>query len=425
MKILVIGNGGREHAICRALRTGADKPDLFIAPGNPGTAELGRNVAIAVTDVTALTAFAQHEGIDLVIPGPEAALCAGIADALAKVGIPCCGPTQAAAQLEASKVFTRELAARLHLPSPMFARAHDDASLRAALARFGNAPPVLKADGLASGKGVFLPDTFDDCLRIGQALLAGSLGTAGASLVLEERLQGPEASLFFACSGIDAVALPHARDHKRLQDGDRGPNTGGMGAISPNPGIHPALEASVRATMVLPTLRALQDAGTPFCGFLFLGLMLTDDGPKLLEYNVRLGDPEAQAVLPRLADGELLRLCRATAAGALAGFTLAQDDRATCAIVLAAAGYPDTPRHGDALCVGPELVQDDRWLVHAGTEDDAGILRTSGGRIAAVVARAATPELARQRAYEGVAHVQFDGMQWRRDVGTYETKDLV
>lgn len=417
MKVLVIGNGGREHAMCRALQSGVPRPTLLCAPGNPGTATCGTNVPVAVDDVAGLVALAQREKVDLVIPGPEAALVVGVADAMRTAGIPCCGPGAIPAQLEASKLFTRQLAMRLKLPSPEYAVVGDATTLASVLEAWPGGVPVIKADGLAAGKGVFLPETVAEAGAIGRRLLDGELGNAGTTLVLEERLYGSEASLFYACSGRHAISLPHARDHKRLLDGDAGPNTGGMGAISPNPGLTESLEEDVLRHIVQPTLDALANDGAPFCGFLFVGLMLTERGPKLLEFNVRLGDPEAQAILPRLAAGEFLRLCEATAKGGLDGFVLNVDPRPTCAVVLTASGYPEAPRRGDSIQVNGALESAHRWLIHAGTRQGDDGLQTAGGRVAAVVAQGNTADEARKLAYAGVALVRFDGAHVRHDIG--------
>ena len=246
------------------------------------------------------------------------------------------------------------------------------------------------------------------------------MGEAGSLIVLEERLFGVEASLFYACNGLEAVALPHARDHKRLLDGDEGPNTGGMGAISPNPEITPELQEQVFKECVLPTLKALKDGGMPFRGFLFGGFMLTQKGPKLLEYNVRLGDPETQAILPRLPDGAFLDLCLKTATGNLEGLTIQETPEATCAIVLAAAGYPESPRKGDAIEVNEAISANSSWLIHAGTKTEDSTLKTSGGRVAAVVSKGETPEHARNGAYDALKHVSFDGVQYRQDIGSHK-----
>jgi phosphoribosylamine--glycine ligase len=411
-KILVVGQGGREHAICRAL-AGAE---LIAAPGNPGMADHARCVAIAVTDVTKLVELARDERVDLVVPGPEAALVAGLADALAAARIACCGPTRAAAQLEGSKAFMREVAAAAGVDGPRFQVVRNVAELDAAMAAMPGLP-VVKADGLAAGKGVVLPDTRDACFSEACAYLAGSLGDAGRTVVLEERLTGVEASLFYACDGMHLVPLPHARDHKRVFDNDKGPNTGGMGAMSPNPAIDAARELHVREQVVMPVARELKKRGTPYVGFLYAGVMLTPDGAvKLLEFNARLGDPEAQTVLPRLQRGELARLCIATARGELANFTLAVDARPTVCVVVCAKDYPAEPRRGDVISIDASLATADRWLDHAGTKRDGARLVTNGGRVAAVVARGATLTEARARAYDGVEHIHFDDMHYRRDI---------
>lgn len=416
MRVLVIGSGGREHAMARALAT-SDGIQLYCAPGNPGSALYGRNVAVRAEDLDGIIEFAQRERIDLVVPGPEAPLCAGLSDRLAAVGtVRCCGPSAAAARLEASKAFARELLAPLAVPGPRFRIVRDRAELRPAVAAF-SAPPVLKADGLCAGKGVFLPATFAECVAVGETLLDGALGAAGRTLVLEERLYGVEASLFFACHGEQHLALPHARDYKRLCDGDSGPNTGGMGALSPNPAVSAELVREVAASIVQPTLRALCQRGTPFVGFLFVGLMLTREGPRLLEFNVRLGDPEAQAILPRLGAGGFLRLCLATARGELDGLMLPISPQPTCVVVLAAAGYPASPQLGTALHIAPELHQRDRFFIYAGATLRQGKLRVSGGRIGAVVAQAPSLEEARCNAYAGLAHVRGEGLFYRRDIG--------
>jgi len=414
-KVLVVGGGGREHAICRALAT-APGTEILVAPGNPGTAAVARSLAVAADDVAEVVRAAVAEGVDLVVPGPEVPLVAGLADALGDARIACCGPRAAAARLEGSKAFTRVLAADAGIPGPEYRIVEDDADIDAALAAF-DGPPVVKADGLASGKGVLLPDSIDECRVEVRRLLDGVLGSAGATVVLEERLEGVEASLFYACRGTDAVALPHARDHKRLGDGDRGPNTGGMGAVSPNPIVDAGLERAVAETIVGPTLQAMVRRGAPFTGFLYAGLMLTTAGPMLLEYNVRLGDPEAQAILPRLAKGEFLEVCRWVAGLRHDAPALRFDRRPTCAVVVAADGYPASPRRGDPITIDPGIEDADRWFLHAGTAIENGALVTAGGRVGAVVARGATARRARQHAYAGVDLVTFAGKTVRHDVG--------
>lgn len=415
MKVLLVGGGGREHAMALALATDPSV-EIVAAPGNPGIAAVATTVPVAVDDLAGLVALARTEGVDLVVPGPEIPLVGGLGDALADAGIPCAGPTAAAALLEGSKAFTRLLADDAGVPSPHYRIVDRPADIEAAVAAF-EAPPVVKADGLAAGKGVLLPDTHAECADVTLEILDGRFGPAGGKVVLEERLTGIEASLFFACRGDRVIVLPHARDHKRLLAGDRGPNTGGMGALSPSPIVDDALIETAVATMVRPTLEALDARGSPFAGFLFAGLMLTDDGPRLLEFNVRLGDPEAQAVLPRLGPGVFAQVCRWVAGLEDAPPIVEEDPRPVCAVVLASAGYPDDPRRGDAITVHPDLATPDRWLVHAGTRLAEGDLVTDGGRVAAVVARGDTAEGARSAAYEGVSLVRWEGMMYRTDIG--------
>jgi phosphoribosylamine--glycine ligase len=415
-RILVVGSGGREHAMGLALATSEEPLELFFAPGNPGTDRIGKNFPVGASDVPGLVDLARSHEVALVVVGPEAPLVAGLADSLAEVGIPCCGPVAAAALLEGSKRFCRELAEAVGAPGPVSRVVTEAAQVEEAVRSFP-APPVVKADGLAGGKGVYLPDTHDAAMTQARELLEGSLGDAGRTVLLEERLEGVEASLFYACHGTEAVALPHAQDHKRLGDGDRGPNTGGMGALSPNPAITPELEEQVHREVIAPVLAELDRRGTPFAGFLFAGLMLTAEGPKLLEFNVRLGDPETQVILPRLVGGAFHEMVKRVVSGDLDGWTPGVDEAATCAVVLAAEGYPASPRKGDVVAVDPGLEDEDRWLIHAGTREEDGHLLTAGGRVAAVVARARTEADARRHAYEGVRQVQWDGMQYRRDIG--------
>jgi phosphoribosylamine--glycine ligase len=415
LTVLIVGSGGREHALCRSLAAVAGV-SVLTAPGNPGAATVARLLPIAADDVGGVVAAARSEGVHLVVPGPEVPLVAGLADALDAAGIPCCGPSAAAAQLEGSKAFTRTLAAEAGVPGPGYRIVSPGDDIDAALAAFAT-PPVVKADGLAAGKGVTLPETMDEARAEVDALLGGRLGDAGRVVVLEERLAGTEASFFYACRGTTAVALPHARDHKRLGDGDRGPNTGGMGAISPNPIVGATLEAEVADTIVVPTLTAMARNGTPFHGFLYAGVMLTDDGPMLLEYNVRLGDPEAQAIIPRLDPSALFEVCRWVAGLRRDPPDLRVDPRPTCVVVVAAEGYPEAPRRGDSITIDPAIETRNRWFIHAGTAIDDGGLVTAGGRVGAVVARGETGDAARRRAYEGVDLVTFPGMTYRTDIG--------
>jgi phosphoribosylamine--glycine ligase len=400
----------------RALRT-SPGIELFCAPGNPGTAALANNLAIPSDDNAALVAAVSAHQIDLVIPGPETLLAEGITDALRQEGIACCGPTQAATQLEASKVFMRELTIPLQVPAPRSVLITNREQLASVVATWEGIP-VVKADGLAGGKGVFLPDHKEQCLQVAASLLGGLLGAAGRRILLEERRSGEEASLFFACHGTSCIALPHARDHKRLHEGNRGPNTGGMGAVSPHPSLDASTVALVEQSMVRPTLRALVTRGTPFVGFLFVGIMLTAQGPRLLEFNVRLGDPEAEVILPRLADGAFLHLCAATANGKLSDFALSTLERSTCAVVLASAGYPHSPQVGDPITIDElALAQSGAWLLHNGTRRVGGALQTAGGRVLTIVGAADSLEQAISQSYRGAAAIHFPGMQLRQDIG--------
>lgn len=412
MKILLIGSGGREHAMALALA--GDGVELVASPGNPGIAGFAR--LVPGTSIDEWLAIAANEKVDLVVVGPEAPLVDGLADRLEELAIPCCGPKARAAALEGSKSHTRTLGLRVGLPQPSFVVVRGLEEMNDALKRFSTAP-VVKADGLAAGKGVVVPESWEECRAGAEALLDGSLGQAGRCVVLEERLEGTEASLFYACSGTSFVALPDAQDHKRLHDGQTGPNTGGMGAVSPNPDLSAELRGRVAREIVAPTLAELERCGTPFCGFLYVGVMLTNSGPQLVEFNVRLGDPEAQAILPRLAPGQFAELCARTASGKLSGFTPAVDPRATCAIVVSAAGYPTAPRKGDRVSIAKALQTDDRWLVHAGTRLVDDQLETSGGRVAAIVARGDDRIAARKLAYAGLEHLRFEGMHYRNDIG--------
>jgi len=419
VRVLVVGGGGREHAVCRALATGPGAIEILVAPGNPGTAALGRNLPVPAGDVDGLVAAARAEDVDLVVPGPELPLTLGLGDALAAAGIPCCGPLAEPARLEGSKAFTREIGLAAGVDTPRFRVVNDHAGIDAALAAFDETP-VVKADGLAAGKGVFLPDDTDGCRAAIASLLDGALGEAGRTVVVEERLTGTEASLFYAVDGTRTVLLPHARDHKRLLDGGRGPNTGGMGAISPNPDLDDTVVARVTEVLIAPVLDHLAGLGRPYRGFLYAGVMLTAAGPRLLEFNVRLGDPEAQGVLPRLPTGAFAALAESIARGRLDTSPIAFDPRPTTTVVMAAHGYPDHPRRGDPITIEPWVDGPDRWVDQAGTRAEDGRLVTAGGRVLAVVARGATPEAAGAAAYEGVSGIRWDGAHHRTDIGTTE-----
>ena len=414
MRVLVVGSGGREHALAWAIAASPLTTKLWIAPGNPGTGLLGENVVVAAEDIDGLVSFARDQAVDLVVPGPEAPLVAGLADALAEAGIKCCGPSRAAAQLEGSKAFTKALCDQAGIATARWERFGDREEALEFVRRRG-APIVVKADGLASGKGVVVAATLEEAEAAITAMMqARRFGEAGATVVIEECLEGEECSLFALCDGTDAVFLGLAQDHKRLGDGDHGPNTGGMGAFSPVPGLDPAplMDAFIR-----PALAAMAEAGTPFRGILFAGLMLTASGPVLVEYNVRFGDPECQALLPRLRS-DLLPGLLAACQGELASFDLRWRDEACAAVVMAARGYPDAPETGTVIDGLEAAAATPGALVfEAATRLDDGKLLAAGGRVLTICGTGPTLAAARQTAYAAIDHLRWPGGFCRRDIG--------
>jgi len=391
---------------------------LFIAPGNPGMEPLGTLVPIKADDVPALVTFAGENRIDLVIPGPEAPLVAGLADACDEAGIACAGPSRIAAQLEGSKTFTKEVADAAGIPTARWER-FETAEAALAFVRRRGAPIVIKADGLAAGKGVIVAQTLEDAEAAITAIMTDDVfGTAGASVVIEECLFGTEVSLFAFCSGTEAVLIGAARDHKRIGEGDTGPNTGGMGAISPPPGFDRHAQEAALDLTVRPMLTEMDRRGTPFKGIIFAGLMLTEDGPKLIEYNVRFGDPEAQALLIRL-QSDLLPILAALAEGRLQNERIVFSEDASISIVLAARGYPGKPTVGGTISgIADAEALPGIHVFHAGTARNSdGALIASGGRVLSVCATAPTPAEARARAYEGISRIQWADAIWRRDIG--------
>ena len=417
MNILLIGSGGREHALAWALAKSPRCTKLFIAPGNPGTAMLGENVVLDVGDHAAVVSFCRLMTIGFVVVGPEAPLVDGIVDSLAAAGIRAFGPGRAAARLEGSKAFTKELCREANIPTAAFATFTDPAAAKAYV-RAQGAPIVVKADGLAAGKGVVVAATVEEAIEALDMMAAGGLGAAGSEVVIEECLVGEEASFFALVDGDTAVALASAQDHKRVGDGDTGPNTGGMGAYSPAPVVTPAIAERVMAEIIRPTVATMKARGTPFRGVLFAGLMITANGPQLIEYNVRFGDPECEVLMPRLLT-DLVALLEATVDGTLAGIDPAWREEAALTVVLAANGYPGKPEAGTAI----KGVEDagaltDTIVFHAGTRRLAdGTLVASGGRVLAVTGLGAGIAEARQRAYAAVDAIDWPGGFCRRDIG--------
>ena len=412
--VLVLGSGAREHALARALRARAD---VTVAPGNDGMAADATLAPLDPNDAEAVLTLARDTAPGLIVVGPEEPLVNGVADALRADGFTVLGPGREAARLEGSKTFMKQVATAANVPTAAHAAFGDEAAALAHLARVG-APVVVKADGLAAGKGVSVCEDAAAAEDAIHACFSGRFGAAGARVMLEERLEGPEISAFVLCDRTGTMRyLGDAQDHKRLEDGDRGPNTGGMGAFSPSPLMDDARREEVLDLFVRPTLAELHARGTPFEGILFCGLMLTADGLKLLEYNVRLGDPEAQVVLPRLGDG-LYDLLLAAAEGRLAGADeIEPSPNATCAVVLASPGYPDAARKGDViggLDADGRLPECD--VVHAATRRDGGRWIADGGRVLSVIGRAPDVAGAREAAYRGVAALDWPDAQWRRDI---------
>jgi phosphoribosylamine--glycine ligase len=430
MKVLIIGGGGREHALAWKLRRETPDLEILAAPGNPGIAQLGRCVPVKATDVDALVALAESERPDWTLVGPEAPLAAGIVDRFRERGLPIFGPTAAAAEIETSKAFAKQLMRDAGVPTAAAELHTEPAAAKRAVREFG-APVVVKASGLAAGKGVVVAQSLEEADRaIDFMLVEGGFGQAGAEVLVEEFMQGEEASLFFLTDGTEVIGLPAAQDHKRLGDHDRGPNTGGMGAYCPVGILETEAAATllevVDAQIVEPTLRAMREAGRPFTGLLYVGLMLTPDGPRVVEFNCRFGDPETQALLPYLDWMPLGAWMRAIAVDgrlpAMDGMELDLDGAPAASVttVLAAAGYPDAPRTGDRIAL-PEKVPEGVYLFHAGTAlDPEGALVTAGGRVLAVTAVADTFEHAQSLSRTTAAQVQFAGKQFRTDIGWRE-----
>lgn len=421
MNILLIGSGGREHALAWAISGSPLCDRLLVAPGNPGTAQCGANVALDIADHAAVVAFCKQEKVDLVVVGPEGPLVAGIADDLVAAGIKTFGPSKAAAQLEGSKGFTKELCAEFDIPTAAFGRFSDAASAKAYV-RAQGAPIVIKADGLAAGKGVVMAQTLDEADAAIEMMFSGGFGAAGAEVVIEEWMIGEEASFFALCDGSHALPLASAQDHKRVGDGDTGPNTGGMGAYSPTPVMTRALEDRVMAEIIAPTLAGMQKRGAPFKGVLYAGLMITAQGPKLIEYNVRFGDPECEVLMPRLKS-DIVPAFLAACDGVLDSFDLRWLDEAALTVVLAARGYPETPEKG-SIIRGIEKAEamDNVLVFHAGTKQPGADLIADGGRVLNVVGLGKNVSEAQQRAYAAVDAIDWPEGFCRRDIGWQAVK---
>ncbi|MGX7871879.1 phosphoribosylamine--glycine ligase [Mesorhizobium sp. ORM6] len=415
MNVLLLGSGGREHALAWKIAASPLLTKLYAAPGNPGIGSEAEMVKLDIADHAAVASFCREKKIDLVVVGPEGPLVAGIADDLRAENIRVFGPSKAAARLEGSKGFTKDLCARYNIPTAAYGRFGDLASAKAYVEKTG-APIVIKADGLAAGKGVTVAMTLDEARAALDACFEGSFGAAGAEVVIEEFMTGEEASFFCLCDGITALPFGTAQDHKRVGDGDVGPNTGGMGAYSPAPVMTPEMIERTMREIIEPTMRGMAELGAPFAGILFAGLMITDKGPKLIEYNTRFGDPECQVLMMRLKD-DLLVLLNAATDGQLAHMSVRWRDEAALTVVMAARGYPGTPEKGSVIRGVEDAAGEGVQIFHAGTAINGGALVANGGRVLNVTATGATVGEAQTRAYAALDRIDWPDGFCRRDIG--------
>ncbi len=422
MKVLVVGGGGREHALAWKLSLSPRVDAVFCAPGNAGTAEVARNVPIASDDIPGLLAFAQREGIGLTVVGPEAPLTAGIVDEFARAGLRAFGPSKAAAEMEGSKAFAKGFMARHGIPTAPYGVFTDPAAARAFVTQEGG-PLVVKADGLAAGKGVLIcPDTAAALSAVDEVLVTRAFGEAGAQLVVERFLTGEEASFLAFCDGRTVLPLASCQDHKRVGDGDTGPNTGGMGAYSPAPVVTAEVQRKVMERVMLPAVRGLAEEGRPYVGVLYAGLMIEEGEPQVLEFNARFGDPETQPLLMRM-DADLLEVMEACIAGSLDRVSLAWADDAAVCVVMAAGGYPGSYRKGDPIAGLDRAGKVPGVQVfHAGTTEKAGAVVTAGGRVLGVTARGKDVREAVDRAYAACGLISWEGAHYRGDIAARALK---
>ncbi len=415
MKVLVVGSGGREHALCWKI---AQRPgtEVYVAPGNIGMVDVATLVNIKVDDIAGLVDFAKAEGIDLTVVGPELPLTLGIVDAFQEAGLACFGPNKAAAKLEGSKAFSKELMKKYGIPTAAFDTFTDVDKAKAFVDEIG-VPCVVKADGLAAGKGVIICMTREEADKAIEDMLTDhAFGDASATIVIEEYMVGPEVSVLAFADGKTVLPMVSAQDHKRIFDGDKGPNTGGMGAYSPAPVYTEALSAEVNKTIIEPTIAAMAAEGTPFTGILYTGLMLTEKGPRVLEYNVRFGDPETQPIMVRMKS-DIVSLFQACVDGKLDEATLEWHDEAAVCVIMASGGYPASSEKGVPIHGLDDIAAEEAIVFHSGTAEKDGEIVTNGGRVLGVTAKDATIKGAIDKAYAAVEKINFDHMQFRRDIG--------
>lgn len=416
MNVLIVGNGGREHALAWKIKQSPKITRVFCAPGNPGTAQLGENVPIKVNETDRLVAFAQQEAIGLTVVGPEVPLVEGIVDAFNKAGLRIFGPEAGAARLEGSKVFAKNLMRKYHIPTAGYAEFTEQEKAVSYLNAYERFPVVLKADGLAAGKGVLICQNRAEALEGVRLIMADkAFGQAGNALVIEEFLDGEEISVFALCDGTDYLLLPSSQDHKKALEGDKGKNTGGMGAYAPAPSFTPDLRKRVEADIISRTLQAMQKEGLPYKGLLYFGLMVVGGEPYILEYNCRFGDPETEAVLP-LVESDLVPLLEATIDGTIREQSIVLKDKAAMDVVLASGGYPDAYEKGK-LITGLNDVPAEIIVFHAGTAPEGGQVVTAGGRVLNVVAIGDTLPEAKKAVYDAIENIHFEKMFYRRDIG--------
>ena len=414
MKILVVGGGGREHAIIWKLRQNSSMGEIHCAPGNGGISNIAKCVPIKATDIEALTEYAKKENFDLVIVAPDDPLYMGLVDKLTEKGIRAFGPTKLAAEIEGSKVYAKELMKKYDIPTAGYEVFKDFESAKAYVKK-SKYPVVIKADGLALGKGVIICDTYDQAADALKTIMVDKkFGDAGSRVVVEEFIEGPEVSVLSFCDGKTILPMASAQDHKRAFDKDAGPNTGGMGTFSPSPKYTPEIQKKVEETIIYPTVAAMQSEGRPFKGIIFFGLMLTKDGPKVLEYNARFGDPEAQVVLPRLKN-DLLEIMEACIDGTLSDIELTWEEQSAVCVVMASGGYPG-PYKKNIPIAGLEDIKN-AVVFHAGTKKENDSYFTSGGRVLGITALGEDIESARKTAYGEIKHISFEGAQYRTDIG--------